>query len=133
MTDPCITVTGISAVRPDCEHDVVHIDCSAEQHAATLDLHRGVLGTLVLSLLQAAQAFPDDESEEYLGQPLQLTGVGVVSFEAGTFALELLLDEGLRVVVALPDGGIAAMRQCLDGIATLRHALAGEPSGMTQH
>jgi hypothetical protein len=57
MTDR-VTITGISGVRPNQQRDVVHVDCSSEQRSLNLALHRGVLGTLIVSLLQAARAFP---------------------------------------------------------------------------
>ena len=50
MTDP-ITVTGISGVRPNRHRDVVHVDCSGDQGPLRHTLHRGVLGTLMASLL----------------------------------------------------------------------------------
>ena len=131
MTDR-LTITGISGVRPERHRDVVQLDCSAGQRAVQISLHRGVLGTLIASLMQAAQAFPG-ESEEFLSQPLQLTGVGVVSFEDGTFGLELLLDEGLRLFVAVPADSIAALRNCVNVINTLGTAMTDERSGMTQH
>jgi hypothetical protein len=131
MTDR-ITITGISGVQPHRQRDVVHVDCSADQRSMHLALHRGVLGTLIVSLLQAARAFPG-ESEEFLSQPLQLTGVGVVSFEDGNFGLELLLDEGLRLFVAIPTESIAAMRQCVKVIDALDDAMTEHSAGMTQH
>jgi hypothetical protein len=131
MTDR-ITITGISGVRPNRQRDIVHLDCSADQRSLHFALHRGVLGTLIVSLLQAARAFPAD-SEEFLSQPLQLTGVGVVSFEDGSFGLELLLDEGLRLFVAIPTDSIAALRDGVNVIDTLDHAMAEHPAGMTQH
>jgi len=131
MTDR-IVITGISGVRPRRQQDVVHVDCSSDQHSTHLALHRGVLGTLIVSLLQAARAFPSD-SEEFLSQPLQLTGVGVVSFEDGSFGLELLMDEGLRLFVAVPTESIAALRDCVKVIDTLDSAMAEQPAGMTRH
>jgi len=131
MTD-LVTITGISNVRPDRRRDVVHVDCSADTRAMALALHRGVLGTLIVSLLQAARAFPG-ESDEFLSQPLQLTGVGVVSFEDGSFGLELLLDEGLRLFIAVPSESIAALCDCASVIDTLDDAMTGQTAGMTQH
>ena len=131
MTDR-ITITGISGVRPNRPSDVVHLDCSADQRSLHLALHRGVLGTLIVSLLQAARAFPG-ESDECLSQPLHLTGVGVVSFEDGSFGLELLLDEGLRLFVAIPTDSIAALRDGVKVIDTLDNAMAENSAGMTQH
>jgi hypothetical protein len=131
MTDR-ITITGISGVRPNRRNDVVHVDCSADQRSLHFALHRGILGTLIVSLLQAARAFPG-ESDEFLSQPLQLTGVGVVSFEDGSFGLELLLDEGLRLFVAVPSESIAALRDCANVIDTLDNAMTEHPAGMTQH
>jgi hypothetical protein len=131
MTDR-ITITGISGVRPKRHQDVVQIDCSAEQHPLHLALHRGVLGTLIASLLQAARAFPSD-SEEFLSQPLQMTGVGVVSFEDGSLGLELLLDEGLHLFIAVPAEHIAALRSSVNMINALESAMTEEQSGMTQH
>ena len=131
MTDR-VTITGISGVRPNRQLDVVHVDCSSEQRSLNLALHRGVLGTLIVSLLQAARAFPGD-TDEFLSQPLQLSGVGVVSFEDGSFGLELLLDEGLRLFVAVPSDSIAALRNCVNVIDTLDNAMTDESVGMTQH
>jgi len=131
MTDR-IMITGISGVRPHRRHDVVHVDCSSDQRSTQLALHRGVLGTLIVSLLQAARAFPTD-TDEFLSQPLQLTGVGVVSFEDGSFGLELLLDEGLRLFVAIPTESIAALRDCVNVIDTLDGVMTEHPAGMTQH
>jgi hypothetical protein len=131
MTDR-ITITGISGVRPNRQRDVVNVDCSADQRLMNLALHRGVLGTLIVSLLQAARAFPSD-SDEFLSQPLQLTGVGVVSFEDGSFGLELLLDEGLRLFVAVPSESIAALRNCVGVIDALDNAMTDQSAGMTQH
>lgn len=131
MTDR-ITITGISGVRPHRHHDVVHDDCSSDQRAMHLALHRGVLGTLIVSLLQAARAFPG-ESDEFLSQPLQLTGVGVVSLEDGSFGLELLLDEGLRLFVAVPSESIAALHDCVNVIDALDNAMTDQSAGMTQH
>ena len=131
MTDR-IMITGISSVRSKRHRDVVHLDCSAEQHDMRLALHRGVLGTPIVSLLQAARAFPG-ESDEFLSQPLQLTGVGVVSFEDGTFGLELLVDDGLRLFVAVPSESIAALRDCVNVIDALDDAMTDQSAGMTQH
>jgi len=127
-----IMITGISGVRPNRGRDVVDIDCSADQRSTQLALHRGVLGTLIVSLLQAARAFPAD-SDEFLSQPLQLTGVGVVSFEDGSFGLELLLDEGLRLFIAVPSESIAALRNGVNVIETLDSAMTDESASMTQH
>ena len=131
MTDR-ITITGISSVRPERGRDVIRIDGSAGESAVALDLHRGVLGTLIVSLLQAARALPGD-SEEFLSQPMQLTGVGVVSFEDGSFGLELLLDEGLRLFVAIPTESIGTLRKCVDVVDTLDHTMTDQSAGMTQH
>jgi hypothetical protein len=131
MTDR-VTITGISGVRPNRQRDVVHVDCSSEQHSLNLALHRGVLGTLIVSLLQAARAFPGD-TNEFLSQPLQLTGVGVVSFEDGSFGLELLLDEGLRLFIAVPSESVAALCDSVNVIDTLDGAMTEHPAGMTQH
>lgn len=131
MTDR-FTITGISGVRPDRHQDVVRIDCSAEQQPLHVALHRGVLGTLIASLLQAARAFPSD-SEEFLSQPLQLTGVSVVSFEDGSLGLELLLDEGLHLFISIPTESIAALRGSVNVINALESAMTEELSGMTQH
>jgi len=127
-----ITVTGISGVSPDRHNDVVQIDCSAGQRPLKIDLHRGVLGTLIVSLVQSARAFPGD-SEEFLSQPLQLTGVGVVSFEDGSFGLEMLLDEGIRLFVAVPDDVLPLLQRCVNAIGALGHAMSEERSGATTH
>lgn len=130
MTDRVIT--GISGVRADRRTDMVEVDCSAGSHPQRINLHRGVLGTLVASLLQAARAFPG-ESEEFLSQPLQLQGASVISFEDGTLGLELLLDDGLRLFVAVPRESIAGLRSCANLIGALGNAMTEERSGMTQH
>ena len=127
-----ITITGISGVRPDRQRDLVQIDCSAGQRPVHIDLHRGVLGTLIVSLLQSARAFPGG-SEEFLSQPLQLTGVGVVSFEDGSFGLEMLLDEGLRLFVAVPDELFPLLERCVNAVGALGHAMSEERSGATTH
>lgn len=127
-----ITVTGISGVRPDRPNDVVQIDCSAGQRPVKIELHRGVLGTLIVSLLQSARAFPSD-SEEFLSQPLQLTGVGVVSFEDGSFGLEMLLDEGIRLFVAIPEDALPLLQRCVNAVGALGHAMSEERSGATTH
>lgn len=131
MTDRT-TITGISSVRPERGRDVIRIDGSAGEQSISLDLHRGVLGTLIVSLLQAARALPGDK-EEFLSQPLQLAGVGVVSFEDGTFGLELLLDEGLRLFVAIPSESIGALSKCLDVVEALDRAMSDQSAGMTKH
>ncbi|WP_119300854.1 hypothetical protein [Dongia deserti] len=131
MTDRT-TITGISGVRPKRHQDVVHIDFSAKQRPLHLALHRGILGALITSLLQAARAFPSD-SDEFLSQPLQLTGVGVVSFEDGSFGLELLLDEGLHLFVAIPSESIASLRDSVNVVDALGTAMTEDLSGMTQH
>jgi hypothetical protein len=131
MTDR-MTITGISGVRPDRRKDVVHIDCTADQRPLSFDLHCGALGTLIVSLLQAARTFPGD-SDEFLSQPLQLTGIGVVSFDDGSFGLEMLLDEGLRLFIAIPEDSIGSVRKCVNVISALGNAMMLEPSGMTQH
>ncbi len=127
-----ITITGIDSVRPERGRDVIRIDCSEGERTVALDLHRGVLGTLIVSLLQAARALPGN-NEEFLSQPLQLVGVGVVSFEDGSFGLEMLLDEGLRLFVAIPSESIGALRRCVDVIEALDRAMADQSAGMTQH
>ena len=126
------TITGISGVRAKRHQDVVHIDFSADQRPLNVALHRGVLGTLIASLLQAARAFPSD-SDEFLSQPLQLTGVGVISFEDGNFGLELLLDEGLHLFIAIPTEIVASLRDSVNVIRALDNAMAEDLSGMTQH
>ena len=131
MTDR-IMITGISGVRPHRHNDVCAVDCSSDQRSTHLALHRGVLGTLIVSLLQAARAFPSD-TDEFLSQPLQLTGVGVVSFEDGSFGLELLLDEGLRLFVAIRTESIAALHDCVNDVGTLDSAMTGHAASMTQH
>ena len=131
MTDR-ITITGISSVRPERDRNIIRIDGSAGEGSISFDLHRGVLGTLIVSLLQAARALPGD-SEEFLSQPMQLAGVGVVSFEDGSFGLEMLLDEGLRVFVAIPSESLGALRRCVDMVDALDQAMTDQSAGMTQH
>ena len=125
-------ITGLSGVCPKRQQDVVHIDFSADQRPLHIALHRGVLGTLIASLMQAARAFPSD-SEEFLSQPLQLAGVGVISFEDGSFGLELQLDEGLHLFVAIPPEVIAPLRNSVNAIHALDDAMTEDLSGMTQH
>jgi hypothetical protein len=127
-----LSVTGITSVRPDRRNDVVEIDCSAGQSPVKIDFHRGVLGTLIISLLQSARAFPGD-SEEFLSQPLQLTGVGVVSFEDGSFGLELSLDEGIRLFVAVPNDTLSLLQRCVNAVGALGHAMSEERAGATTH
>lgn len=135
MAEP-LTITGVSAVRPDRERDVVHVDCSpdgpAGQPASAIDIHRGALATLVLSLLQANKAF-SNEADDLLAQPMQLRSVGVVSLDSGAFELELVLEENLSVVIAVPDGALETLRDCLDRISNLRDALVMEAAHATRH
>jgi hypothetical protein len=126
------TITGLRGVCAKRQQDVVHIDFSADQHPLHVALHRGVLGTLIASLMQAARAFPSD-SEEFLSQPLQLAGVGVISFEDGSFGLELQLDEGLNLFVAIPPEVIAPLLNSVNAIHALDDAMTEDLSGMTQH
>jgi hypothetical protein len=49
-------ITGLSGVSPKRQQDVVHIDFSADQRPLHIALHRGVLGTLIASLMQAASS-----------------------------------------------------------------------------
>jgi hypothetical protein len=127
-----ITITGINSVRPDRRADLVQIDCTADNRPTHIGIHGGVLGTLLISLLQAAKAFPSD-SDEFLSQPLQLTGVGVVSFEDGSFGLELSLDEGLRLFIAVPDDVLPALQRCVNAIGALGYAMAEGQAGATTH
>lgn len=135
MTEP-LTITGVSAVRPDRERDMIHVDCSpdgaAGRPAPAIDIHRGALATLVLSLLQANKAF-SHEADDLLAQPMQLRSVGVVSLDSGAFELELVLEENLSVVIAIPDEALETLRYCLDRISNLRDALVMEAAHATRH
>ena len=135
MTEPLI-ITGVSAVRPDRERELIHVDCSpsspASQPTPTIVIHRGALATLVLSLLQANKAF-SNEADDLLAQPMQLRSVGVVSLDSGAFELELVLEENLSVVIAIPDEALETLRYCLDRISNLRDALVMEAAHATHH
>src|SRR5262245_56718449 len=72
-----LTINGLSTVRPDPEHDLVRVEASFDEQPVALQIHRGVLGSLIVSLLQTAGSFPGEaEKNELLTQPLELTGAG---------------------------------------------------------
>ena len=54
MARSAVTITGVGRI----DHDVVDLDCSADQRWMPRTPSAGVLGTLIVSLLQAARAFP---------------------------------------------------------------------------
>lgn len=121
------TIDNISAVQPDAANGVVHIECSIGSDVALLDLRADAVSTLALGLLQAGRAFKNN-SEEFSGQPLALTGAAVVGLEDGRTILELVLDESLRVVVDIPDPAIPALQECLFALGELRGGIAPRSS-----
>ena len=121
-------IDAISAIQPDLIRDVVHIECAGGDETTHLDLRSGALGNLILGLRQAAKAFPG--SGDFEGQPLILTGTGLIAIEDGTLALELVLDGTLRVVIEIPEAGMPALQECLFAIEAIRDP---DPTGMTAH
>jgi hypothetical protein len=116
------TVQAINSVVPDATADLVHIECQTNEQDGQLDIHAGALSTLVLGLRQAAKALSVG-STEFMGQPLNLGGAGVVSLDDGTVLLELVLDGSLRVVINIPDSALPALHECLFVMGEIRRPL----------
>jgi|RhiMethySRZTD1v2_1073278.scaffolds.fasta_scaffold33879_7 hypothetical protein len=91
------TIQAINSIEPDTATDVVHVECMTNGANAEVDVHSGALSTLTLGLLQASQAFSAN-TEEYSGQPLELTGAGLVTLEDGSF--EALGNGGPEAMLA---------------------------------
>lgn len=127
-----LAVQAISSVHPDADGEVVHIEYETADKPDQLDIHAGAISTLVLELRQAAQAFPVSAAE-FTGQPLELTGAGLVSFEDGRLMLELVLDGMLRVVVNVPDIAIVSLHECLFAMGKFRDGLVVEAGSTTHH
>jgi len=127
-----LTIQAISSVQPDAPQDLVHIECATDDQPAQLDVHSGALSTLMLGLRQAAQAFPRN-SDDFSGQPLELTGVGLVTLEDGTVLLELVLDGSFRVVIDVPDRALPPLHECLFAMGELRSELVADQASSTQH
>jgi hypothetical protein len=127
-----LAVRAISSVHPDADGEVVHIEYETSDKPDQLDIHAGALSTLLLGLRQAAQAFPVS-SAEFTGQPLELTGAGLVSLEDGRLMLELVLDGMLRVLVDVPDLAIVSLHECLFAMHEVRNAEAEAPTPPTHH
>ena len=124
---PELTIHTITSMRTDEAKDVVHIQCTTEKDIANLDVRSGALSTLVLGLRQASEAFMSSESS---GQPLELTGTGLVSVEDGRIMLELIFDGSIRVIANVPDRAVPALQECLFAIDELRRPLS---NGATRH
>jgi hypothetical protein len=106
------TVQAINSVMPDAATELVHIRCQTEDQEGQLDVCAAALSTLVLGLRQAARAFVGSEAD-FSGQPLELTGTGLVSLPDGSIMLEIILDGSLRVVVRVPDSALPSLHECL--------------------
>ena len=122
---PELTIHAIHSMRTDEVNDVVHIECMTENDTADLDVHSGALSTLVLGLRQASKALMSG-SGDFSGQPLELTGTGLVSLEDGRIMLELVFDGSLRVVANVPDRAVSALQECLFTMGELRQPLTEE-------
>ena len=125
---PALTIHTITSMRTDEAKDVVHIQCTTEKDTANLDVRSGALSTLVLGLRQASEAFMC--SGESSGQPLELTGTGLVSVEDGRIMLELIFDGSIRVIANVPDRALPALQECLFAMDELRRPLS---NGATRH
>ena len=129
-----LTINGLSAVKPDPEHDLVKVEATFDDKPIALQIHRGVLGSLIISLLQTAGSFPtESEANEFLTQPLHLTGAGLIALEDGKIGLELALDQGLRVVLTMPREGIALLLACVEALDILSDTSSAERSGASLH
>lgn len=113
------TVQAVNSVQPDAASDLVRIECQTNEEDVQLDIHAGALSPLVLGLRQAAKAFSVG-SPDLTGQPLELTGTGLVSMRDGMVLLELVLDGSLRVVVKIPDPALPALHECLFAMGEIR-------------
>ena len=123
-------IDAISTVRPDAPNDVVHVEFTSGEGLAHLNIRSGAISTLALGLRQAAQAF---QSDEFYGQPLELTGAGLISLEDGRIMLELVFDGSLRVCADVPPPAMPALQECLYALGELRDVAAREQAGATQH
>jgi hypothetical protein len=129
-----LILNGLSTVEPDPEHDLVRVEGSCDDEPVALQIHRGVLGSLIVSLLQTAGSFPAEaEAAELLTQPLHLTGAGLIALEDGKIGLELVLDQGLRVVLTIPRNHIAMLQSCVEALDMLTNASMAKPAGASLH
>ncbi|HET6618294.1 MAG TPA: hypothetical protein VFG64_00045 [Dongiaceae bacterium] len=129
-----LTINGLSTVKPDPEHDLVTVEASFDDQPVALQIHRGVLGNLIVSLLQIAGSFPSETgARELLAQPLHLTGAGLVALEDGKIGLELALDQGLRVVLTMPHEGAALLMACVEALDILTDTSSAARSGASLH
>jgi hypothetical protein len=126
------TIQAINSIEPDTATDVVHVECLTNGGNAEVDVHSGALSTLTLGLLQASQAF-SATTEEYSGQPLELTGAGLVLLEDGRLMLELVLDGSLRVVVNVPYPAMPALQECLFAMDEIRDGQAAVSASAPHH
>ena len=69
-------------------------------------------------------------SGESSGQPLELTGTGLVSVEDGRIMLELIFDGSIRVIANVPDRAVPVLQECLFAMDELRRPLS---NGATRH
>jgi hypothetical protein len=124
---PELTIHAVKYVRADRAKDVVHIECRTETDTAALNVHSGALSALVLGLRQASEALRS--SSEFSGQPLELTGAGLVSCD-GSIMLELVFEGALRVVANVPDPAIPILQECLFAMDEIRRPMT---TGTTKH
>jgi hypothetical protein len=127
-----IRIGAITGIHLDTTKDVVHIECMADEKPAHIDLPSGALSTLILGLRQVSKAFPTDP-QDFSGQPLVLTGAGLIAREDGQLVLELVFDQSLRVVVDVPEAAIPPLHECLFAISELRDRPLWERSSITWH
>ncbi|HEY1385750.1 MAG TPA: hypothetical protein VGF43_19150 [Dongiaceae bacterium] len=129
-----LIINGLSTVESDVEHDLVRVEGSFDDEPVALQIHRGVLGSLIVSLLQTAGSFPADaEAGELLTQPLHLTGVGLIALEDGKIGLELALDQGLRVVLTIPRDRVALLMSCVEALDILSNTSVAKLAGASLH
>jgi hypothetical protein len=129
-----LTLNGLSTVESDVEHDLVRVEGSCDDEPVALQIHRGVLGSLIMSLLQTAGSFPaDNEAGELLTQPLHLTGAGLIALEDGKIGLELALDQGLRVVLTIPRDRVALLMSCVEALDILSNTSVAKLAGASLH
>jgi hypothetical protein len=129
-----LTINGLSTVESDLEHDLVRVEGSCDDEPVALQIHRGVLGSLIVSLLQTAGSFPaDTDAGELLTQPLHLTGAGLIALEDGKIGLELVLDQGLRVVLTIPRDRVALLMSCVEALDILSNTSAAKLAGASLH
>jgi hypothetical protein len=129
-----LTINGLSTVKPDPDHDVVRVEAFFDDQPVALQIHRGVLGSLIISLLQTVGSFPPEaDAGELLTQPLHLTGAGLIALEDGKIGLELALDQGLRVVLTMPREGIALLMACVEALDILTDTSSVAHTGASLH